>query len=319
MAAPTALTLLDLAKRTHNNEISDVAEILSRKIPLIQMLPMVQATDLNSHLITRRGSLPSGSWRRLNEGVAPNKSDVIQVTENIGLLESWSEIDAKEARMSGNVAAYREMEDKAHVEGMSQQLETALFYQTLKSNIASFDGLATRYGTITTDMVYDTDASGSSGSVTSIWVVELGPMGLFGIYPHGDKTIGLHIDKKGLQTKEDSSGGLYDVYRTKFDFTLGIGVKDTRAVKRIANVPVTEAGVTAALDYVRAAINRLPGVGKRAILVSPTTMDALEAVVDSKTNVSYSPDDPFGNTVLRFKGVNIYKSDKILETETSVS
>lgn len=318
MAAPTALTLLDLAKRTHNNMIMDVAEILTKKIPLLQMLPFVQATDTNSHLITRRGSLPSGTWRKLNSGVAPNKSDVTQVQEPIGLLEGWSEIDEREAKMSGNVNAYRQVEDMAHVEGMSQQLETALFYQTLASNIASIDGLATRFSSLDVSGETVWGAGGSTGAVASIWTMELGPQGLFGIYPHGDKQIGLHVTPFAAETK-DSSGSYYRVLRTMFSFMLGLGIKDTRAVKRIANVTCTSAGVTTALPYLRAAINRLPGVGKRIILVSPTTMDALETIVDAKTNVQYAPSDPFGNTVLKYKGVPIYKSDKLLETETALT
>ena len=319
MAAPTSLTLLDLAKRTHNNAISEVAEVLTKKIPLLQMLPFVQATDLNSHLITRRGSLPTGTWRMLNKGVAPNKSDVIQVTEPIGLLEGWSQVDCREAEMSGNVKAYRHQEDIAHVEGMSQQLETALFYQTLASNMASFDGLAKRYAAIATDMVYSPTTAGSSGSCASIWVAELGPRGLFGIYPHGDPQIGLHVDPHAKETEKDSDGGLYEVYRTKFSFLIGLAIRDTRSVKRIANVGMTEASVTAALTKLRSAINRLPGNGTQAIFVSPTTMDILEGIVDSKSNVKYAPDDPFGNTVLKYKGINIHKCDKLLETESTVS
>lgn len=319
MAAPTALTLLDLAKRTHNNKISDVAEVLDKKIPLFRRLPFMQATDMNSHLITRRGSLPSGTWRQLNSGVAPNKSDVIQIKENIGLLEGWSEIDVVEAKMSGNIKAYRKMEDIAHVEGMSQQLETALFYQNLATNIASFNGLAHRYDEITTDLVYDADASGSDGSVTSIWIVEMGPRGLYGIYPHGSGSYGLDVDPKPAMTKEDSSGGLYDVFRTKFSFSLGLAIKDVRAVKRIANIPLTSAGLTAAIPLMRKAINRLPGIGQKAILVSPSILDLFEEDADDKTNVHYGPESPYGDTILKFKGVPMYKSEMILETEDTIS
>lgn len=319
MAAPTALTLLDLAKRTHNNMIMDVVEVLNKKIPLISMLPFMQATDTNSHVIARRGSLPTGTWRRLNKGVAPNKSDVVQVTEGIGLLESWSEIDEREARMSGDVKGYRQQEDLSHVEGMSQQLETALFYQYLYNNVASFNGLSQRYADLetTTGSVYG--AGGSSGAVASIWVLELGPQGLYGIYPHGDPQIGLHVDPKPMMVKTDSDDGLYDVLRTKFSFMIGLALKDTRAVKRIANVTETKAGVTTALPYLSKAINRMPKNGKGLIIVSQGIRDGLEEIANDKTNVQYLPNDPFGYSVMQFKGLPIYTSDQLLGTETALT
>ena len=43
-------------------------------------------------------TLPSGTWRRFNEGVAPTKSTAVQITDSCGMLETYSEIDKALAR-----------------------------------------------------------------------------------------------------------------------------------------------------------------------------------------------------------------------------
>ncbi len=318
MAAPTSLTLLDLAKRTNNNKVMDVAEVLDRKIPLIRMMPFFPSTDLNSHTVARRGSLPTGTWRQMGEYVSPNKSDVVQIKEPIGELVGWSEMDSSEYDIAPDKKAYRKMEDLAHVEGMSQQLETALFYQSLADDPASIDGLATRYSAIATDSVYDVGGD-SDGDQSSIWVCELGPHGLYGIYPKESKEVGLNVELFPKERTVNSSGAIKEVYRSKFTFRIGLAIKDTRAVKRIANIDATEAAVTTALDSVSAAINRLPGHGQRVILVSQTIRDYLEQVTDAKTNVRYLPESPFGFDLYYFKGVPIFTCEKLLATEDELS
>lgn len=318
MAAPTSMTILDLAKRTNNNKLMDIAEVLSAKIPLVKMMPFMPSTDFNHHKVARRGSLPTGTWRKMGEYVSPNKSDVVQVEEPIGELVGWSEMDSSEYDIAPDKVAYRKAEDIAHVEGMSQQLETAIFYQALADDAASIQGLSDRYSAIATDSVWSAGGS-EDGAMMSLWVVELGPQGLYGIYPRESKEIGMSVTPYPKERTTNSSNAIKEVYRTKFQFRLGLALKDTRSVKRIANVIQSEAGLIAGLDDLSAAINRLPGHGTRAIMVGQTARDYLEQVSDAKTNVRYLPESPFGYDLYSFKGVPIFTCDKLLDTEDVLS
>src|SRR5574343_1289690 len=147
MALLTAnrLTLLELAKRTRENQVVAIAEILSKTNSMLADAPYVQANDTTSHTTTKRHYLPAGSWRKVNQGVATESSQTTQVTEGIGMLEAYSRVDAALVDMSPNGRAFRLSEDLAFIEGMSQTLATALVYSTTTGYPEKFNGFATRY------------------------------------------------------------------------------------------------------------------------------------------------------------------------------
>ncbi len=99
------------------------------------------------HRTSVQTSLPTGTWRRFNEGIAPTKSTSTQITDSCGMLETYSEIDKALADLNGNTATYRLSEDRAFLEGLTQQLAGVLFYGNTATNPERFMGFAPRYNT----------------------------------------------------------------------------------------------------------------------------------------------------------------------------
>lgn len=315
---PQMLTLLDLAKRTHMGSLIDIAEVLNRATPILMDAAWQEANGLNSHTIARRASLPEGTWRMLNQGVKPTKSDVVQIVEPIALLEDWSQVDIEEINLAPNGKLYRYQEDIAHVEGMGHQLEEAYWYENAKTNPAAITGLANRYADVSMDEVFNVGGS-SSGSMTSIWIVEHGPQATFFVYPRGNRQLGISMEDRGMSQLVNAQGEMYDVFRTKFKAYAGIAIRDTRCVKRVCNMVMTQDGLKAAIKKMREALNRLPGTGTPAIYISKGTKDLFDNYVDEKTNVVYQANDPFGRPVMTFNGITMRTCDALLETEATVS
>ena len=93
------------------------------------------------HRTSVRTGLPQGTWRQLNYGVQPTKSTTSQVTDACGMLETYSEIDKALADLNGNTAEFRLSEDKAFLEGLSQQMAQTIFYgntATTPENILTY-------------------------------------------------------------------------------------------------------------------------------------------------------------------------------------
>lgn len=54
----------------------------------------------------------------------------MQVTDGIGMLETYAEIDKSLADLNGNTAEFRLSEDRAFLEAMNQQMAQTLFMAT---------------------------------------------------------------------------------------------------------------------------------------------------------------------------------------------
>ena len=88
----TYLTLMDLYKQLDgkNNVTSAIIEVLQQTNKILDDMMTVECNKGGSHLTTVRSGLPSGTWRKLYEGVLPQKSTNKQVTDATGMLEAWS-------------------------------------------------------------------------------------------------------------------------------------------------------------------------------------------------------------------------------------
>ena len=114
--AVTNPTLLDVTKRLDpKGQIDTIAEMLAQTNEILLDMTFVEGNLPTGHRTTIRTGLPSATWRKLNYGVQPSKSTTVQITDNCGMLEAYSEID-KSADLNGNSAAFRLSKDRAFVE-----------------------------------------------------------------------------------------------------------------------------------------------------------------------------------------------------------
>ena len=117
----TAPTYLDWARRLDpDGNIATIVEILSEELPMLEDAAVVEGNDVLSHRTTVRSGLPTGTWRKLNYGVPVEKGKTKQITDTIGSLESYGEVDKDLAMLNGNSAAWRLSEEAAFIEGLSQ-------------------------------------------------------------------------------------------------------------------------------------------------------------------------------------------------------
>jgi hypothetical protein len=205
---------------------------------------------------------------------------------------------------------------------MSQTLATAIFYGSNAGAPEQFNGLATRYNSTSDTNVWSCSGTGTGGSadLASMWIVQWGPDKVHMIYPANDSMAGLQAKDDGLLTTYDDSNNPYKVYQTHFRMYAGMVVRDDRCVQRICNIETTGSSNILDEDYIIKALRQMPQGGAGAIIYcNKTVMTQLDIIAKDKSNVTYTPDGPFGRPQISFRGYPIKLVDALLDTESTVS
>lgn len=343
------VSLADWARRTDPDGVTaDIAETLSQCNEIYEDLVWTEGNLPTGHKSTVRTGLPKGTWRMLYQGVPFTKSTTAQITDGVGTLEAYSRVDKALASLSGDIARFRMSEDNAHLQGLSQQMATTIFYGNAAINPTQFSGLSVRFNTVSTatalNAVNVLDGGGTGTSNTSMWLCGWGEQNGFCIFPKGH-TAGLHFEDKGdVRPGRDSNGNEYEAYTSYFKWAAGLVIRDWRYFVRVANLDTTTAagglGSSTPPDlyaYLSKAVIRFPTMGrgqsaitktdapnavapgiKPAIYVNRTVrqyMD-LQAIRDKNVLISYK--EYGGAPVVEFRGVPIRVCDVLLNTEARV-
>ena len=236
--ATTHPTLLDVTKRLDpNGKIDTIVEMLMQTNDVLADMVWVEGNLPTGHRTTARTGLPSPTWRKLYGGVQPSKSRTAQVTESLGMLEAYAEVDKALADLNGNTAAFRLSEDRAFIEGMNQEMASTLFYGNEATEPEAFTGFSPRFNDQTAangeNILTSADTPDGTDNA-SIWLVVWSPNTVHGIYPKGS-TAGLQMTDKGQVTIEnvDNAGGRMEAYRSHYRWDMGLCVRDWRYVVRI--------------------------------------------------------------------------------------
>lgn len=321
-------TLADLASRMGADGKIDpnIVEMLNETNEILDDATFIEANGFTEHKTTIRSGLPSGTWRKLNYGVQPEKSRTVTIKDSLGMLETYAEVDKALADLNGNSASWRLSEDRAFVEGLNQTLATTLFYGDSSLDPEKFTGLAPRYSLLSAENGQNIiDAGGTGSDNTSIWLVVWGPNTCHAIYPKGTPA-GLQSRDLGEDTIIDAAGGRYQGYRTHYKWDAGITLRDWRYVVRIANVDVSDltknAGSGADLiDLLTQAIEMIPnlGMGRPAFYMNRKLRSFLRRQITNKVAAStLTMEDVGGKKVVTFDGVPVRRTDAILATEARV-
>lgn len=312
-------TLLELAKRTNQGELIEIAEVLNLANEILQDAVWVEANQLLGHVGTKRTHLPTGTHRWANQGVAIEASSTKQVTERICRLEALSDVDEAIVDIAPNKQEARAQEDRAFIEGLGQTMVTTLLYGNVSTDPEKIDGLSVRYDAVSDSNVYD--AGGSGSDTTSLWIIEWGKTKVHLVYPKGSKA-GLEFNDKGKQRIAATASTFYYAYESQFIQWYGLFVHDDRCVQRIANIETTGTTNTLDDDQMIEALNQLPtagGTNDAKIYVNRTLKTQLDILAKDKNNVNYSTDNAFGVPVTRFRGVPVRLVEGILNSETAIS
>jgi len=310
-----SLTLIDLAKRMNNNNMLTIAEVLSEENDYMRDAAHVEANGTTLNTFNQRVSEPTGSWRALNEGTEVERSIVKQVEEGMGMIEAWSQVDAKLVDLAPDKAKFRSDEDLAFVSGIGKTHASAFVYGNLGTNPKSFNGIASRYFDISDSAnVWD---GGGSANMTSMWIVQWGSTKVHFIHPRNSK-IGLQTDDKGKRVVLDANRNPYDAYQTKFTWDTGLCIHDDRCIQRLGRIDSTVDVSTNNIDNVLIqALNKMPMKGAGAMIyMNDTMLSQFEINAKDKTNVDYSTKNVWGEDVIAFRGRPLRMIDKITNAET---
>lgn len=322
-------TLLDFSKKLDpDGKIADLVELLGQTNEVLDDMVFVEANGITGHRTSVRTGLPAPTWRKLYGGVQPTKSNSAQITDSMGMLEAYAEVDKALADLNGNTAAFRLSEARAHIEGMSQEMADTLFYGNEGSEPEAFTGLAPRYNLLSAGNGENIiDAGGTGTDNSSIWLVVWGANTVHGIVPKGSNA-GLQHTDKGQVTIEniDGAGGRMEAYRDHFRWDMGLVVRDWRYAVRIANIDKSLLTFNAATganltDLMVQALEMVPNLNAgRPVFYVPRNIRAfLRRQMTNKTlNATITVENMAGKHVTMFDGVPVRRVDRLAPDEARV-
>lgn len=322
----TRETLANALQAIKNNEVLEIIEVLNEQNDLLNILPIVQATDMTSHQSSRRTVLPAPTWHKLGNGWAATVAQQQMITENIGILKNRMELATDVADIMPNPERYRSQQERAYIEGIAQELANTLIYGSQATSPEEMDGLATRYnatslnGTLNKCVFQNTTTDGGSSVYTSAYLIQPGMDKIHLIYPRNSSTYGIQkMDEGKHLVTGDNSQSMW-AYITEFEAKLGLAIPDIRACKRICNIHSTLGDATSLdWDVVMQARNNFKTPGPIYFICNETVENQLNKLMNDKGNVLYSPADPFAGKPALVNGMPIVRCDAILDNEDFIS
>jgi hypothetical protein len=321
------LTYADLANRLgeDGNVARSIIELLSQTNEILQDMMVMAANSGIVHKTTVRTGLPTAAWRLLNYGIPRSKSTSASVTDTVGMLEAYSEVDARIVQLSKNQAALRLSEAQAFLEAMNQTMATTLFYGNTRTNPERFLGLAPRYSSLSAPNGANiVDAGGVGLDNTSIWLVLWGDNTIHGIYPDSSPA-GIQHQDLGEVTLFDSNNNPYQGFRDHWMWDLGLTLRDWRYVVRIANIDVSN--LSSDVNYLKSIIGFMIDAEERVFNMSGgravwygnrTIRSALRKATLEKIANNLTAEEVAGNIVTRFDAIPFRMTDAILNNEARV-
>lgn len=331
-------TLADVLDRFGpDGTMADIAEVLDETNEMLDDISWVEANNKFSHTTTVRSGLPTATWRKLNYGVQPSKSQVKKVVDTCGMLEAYSTIDKKLAEINGMKESWRVSENKPFLEAMNQEFQRALLFGDSSKDPEKIMGLAPRFNTSdprkSANGVNVIDAGGTGNNLTSIWLICWSPNTVHCIYPEGSQA-GLKEEDLGEQTERDPDGGKYQSLNTHYSWDVGLTVRDWRYIVRIANIDMTKltkdpdaaeakqagSGGPDLIDLMTDAIEKLPNqrAGRIAFYCNRKIASFLRKQRRYAKNVNITMEEVAGKVVTAFDGIPVRRVDALDGHESQV-
>lgn len=340
MAALTSLypTLAEIEKaKNSNGEFLPILEMLAQMSPAVRKLYAQECNNGTKHRHVIRTGIPAPTWTAFYETVQPTKSTRTQVEDTTGMLENWTQIDERILKIQKNPAQFRMQEAVAVIEGFAKEIEETIFYGNLNSAPREFHGLSPRFNSTTAGNGNQVVSAGGTGSDnTSIWFLTTGPTTCGLIYPEGSNS-GVSRNDIGVETYQDSTGGLIRYVREQFIQHVGFYCGDWRYVSRVCNIDVSNLSTGSAADlydkmitaYYRLQSRKgamafsmdgaTPINIKPIIFCNTTVKEFLHKQSRTNANTYLNLREVEGEEVMTFLGMEIVETDGITNTESTIS
>ena len=296
------------------------AEVLQKACPMLQDAPVVTANNITTHKISVRTGLPSAEVKRLNQGVGGSFGS--RETYEFGMKEyqSLPWIDKLEFKYAKDPNEVRQSNMEGILQGWGQSIEADFLYDKKSNGLDSINGIDSYCGTLEGNRVIDGGASTVvSKKVMSVYLVAWDTeMGAFAIAPQGD-TAGVKFSVLGdhvISDPNDATKKLL-VEQYEVDASLGFGVKDKRAIARIANIDCTTvSNTTFNPEWLMKAINQFPTwLRNKIVIYVPHEVElAMQMAANVKSNASfvYGQKELYAETLSTFNGLPIRVSEAIV-------
>lgn len=339
--------LIDWARMANaDGTIADIAWMLAQCNDVLKDMIFQEGNLPLGHKITANVGLPQGTWRGNNQGVPSTKPLNAQYQFAIGELVDYSMVDKSEALLNGQIGKFRWNEDQAHIEGLSQQVASALFYSNEATNPQQFTGFSPYYNTVTVSNAQSAanviDMGGTASANASLWLVGWGDNTTFGIFPKGSQAGLVYEDKGDVVPLYDSNGNRFEGYTSYFAWKIGLAIKNWKYNVRMCNIDTTTAGLlgTAPPDLfvgMSRAVVKLPTNTRRAsgitevdspgdpvpginpaFYANRTVREFMDIQAIRDKNVLLKPTEYAGEPVLTFRDIPIRVVDALTNAEARV-
>jgi hypothetical protein len=329
-------TLVDLAELPKSQDVADIINLLAQYNPILTDAPSFECNDGTSHKTTVMTGLPSVIWGRLYQGVPATKGTRQTVKDTCGYMKTACEVDADMVDVfekAEDKANMRLSEAEAHLEALSQEAASSIFYADIRTEPDKFMGFAPRFSDLSADNgTQIIDGGGVGNDNTSIWFITWDRSGSHLLRPKGAN---LGIERKDAGNEyyaQDGNGDKYHAYREDFKWHIGLTVRNWQYISRVANIDVSDLTIDAATgaDVVNlmteayyAHKGRRLQKGKTIIYANTNIVKYLDYQARYKTDqnlfLTYGEQGPNAKEVLMFRGLPIHETDALLNTEEAVA
>jgi hypothetical protein len=320
-------SLVEQAKRINpDGTLATIVEVLNREMGMmLQEAPWLPSNDTWVNKTVRRGTLPSSSRRKLNQGVATSSGRTTEVLDVIEMREVYAEYDKDYIDAFPEPGRARLQEAAAFLEGLGQDLTSDVLYCDSYADPDGMHGIEPRLDTVDGEFVID--GSGTGSDVTSIYVVTWGATTCHLIYPKNMANLGIKHTDLGEVTISDattaaSSTSQFQGYRDHFQVKCGLVVRHPKCIGRVANIETSGTTNTFDEDDLITLLNNMKVDAGTRIYCNQTIKTQAEIRLKDKNNVYWTSQNGLdGVPFMAFRGIPVRMIDKniLLNTETAIS
>jgi hypothetical protein len=305
----SALTLLDIAKRTNNDRVIGTVEEVTTFAPEIRDI-IARPKAGTSYNIHRRNSLPRGAFRSANEGAPLTKSETEQVLAQMHFFDTPLQVDEAIVKADdGELGDILAFEAVGAVQGSFNYLGAEVWYGNNASS-KGFDGLRNSVYT-------EINATGET-AVSSAYLLWM-PSNYQGV--HFDIGMQGQMDFPEWQKQRifDGGGNPYTAYVSNMSFYIGLNISSVQSVWRVANLttakPMTDALGAELLSKVPVARQGSLRwfMNRQVAFQLQKSRSAVGQIASGSTGAAFAP------LPTECQGIPITITDSLLSNETPVT
>ena len=312
------MSLVEANKRKGYDRNEGFLLELAKQHHALDVLPFLPASDNAFHSYNQATLVGQGAWRDLNEGRESTYGSMESITTPVQLFSAESNISDDVLRTADAPADTRDSENLLVATGLVEDFMSSFVYSD-GSDPKCMKGLVFYRPKLGE---YCIDGGGtSSGSLTSMYIANMGKNGVNVRYnpkltgdSHG---IGLKICDEGAVWKQDKKGRDMKVWKTTYDLTAALEVRQNKSLVRIANIdPSGELQLKTLIK----AIMKLPTLDG-AVIFAPKCIEEMlinMALTAGQNQMRYEDVETFG-PILKVMGVPVLIEEAILTSEAQLT